>query len=766
MTKLPRRALTCLVLALAACTRPPVVPTGHSPSPSPSPTPTPPSVTVPSPTASPSATSTLAPTPAPTSTATPVPAATATPIPLPSLPPQALALRKALEDKLTAIAKLSFTTVRSSLATGPGILSDAAAGIIGNHGGGLIGQNGAGVIGNNGGGYRLAQVADDLQTTPQAGEVLLLRHLWPDGTSSLGFARPGVPQPVYHRLVELDAAGKVREMNKIVTVDGPPKVLKTVHLGYFPDGGLNFEYHVSSTRDANGNPLRFSFDPGTCKFRDPSVGAEVNQDQLEVDAVAHTGTFRYSYPKLGLVESGSFTRVDLTEDGRFVVADDDPLGYYDGQSRVETTAGALVFTKTQAKTSGKTNRTYDLQGGLSLALTKTAERKYEGGVLQDGKEVGKVAMETSVNGTVLFTLTFNDEPGVPYTLGFGLSAPTGAPPPPVIPIGHTATLAGVPAAGYADGPGATARFDRPGPIVQSRVNPAKFYIGDINNHRLRVMTVALDGTATVSTLAGSGVAGVLDGKGTQAQFFGAYGLAVAADDTLYMADGPALRKITPDGTVSTVAGGTRGFADGPVASAKFDIAVGMALGPDGTLYIADYGAQRIRTLAAGVVSTLAGDGTAGFLDGPAGSARFNGPAAVELGANGAVYVADRDNFRVRRIANGVVSTYGGSGRAEDALLDARPATAAGLNPPHALARRSDDTLFVGSIDVRYVTPGGAAFNSYASGSATGVGGFYRDGLAHDALFDSVNGLAFGPEGWLFVTDTNMVRVIYPGVGAP
>src|SRR5690606_6133489 len=122
-----------------------------------------------------------------------------------------------------------------------------------------------------------------------------------------------------------------------------------------------------------------------------------------------------------------------------------------------------------------------------------------------------------------------------------------------------------------------------------------------------------------------------------------------------------IRAIAPDGRVSTVAGGERGFADGAGTAARFDSPSGLAIDAAGILYVADTGNNAIRRIApGGIVSTLAGDGVAGYRDGPAPTARFNGPIGVAVDAAGRVVVADTYNDRIRAIGrDGLVSTIAG-----------------------------------------------------------------------------------------------------------
>ena len=170
--------------------------------------------------------------------------------------------------------------------------------------------------------------------------------------------------------------------------------------------------------------------------------------------------------------------------------------------------------------------------------------------------------------------------------------------------------------------------------------------------------------ARVTTIAGDGSPLVRDGK--QSAFSDPFGVVIADDGTIYVADAGEsnrIRKISPDGNVSTLAGGTEGFADGTGAAASFNSPSALALGPDGNLYVADTGNNRIRKVTpTGQVSTVAGDGTAGYVDGPAAKAQFNGPIGLSVSGRGDIYVADTYNDVIRMITTeGEVTTIAGGG---------------------------------------------------------------------------------------------------------
>ena len=128
-------------------------------------------------------------------------------------------------------------------------------------------------------------------------------------------------------------------------------------------------------------------------------------------------------------------------------------------------------------------------------------------------------------------------------------------------------------------------------------------------------------TAKVLVFAGDGIVGVRDGDAAQARFADPFGVAVSADGNVYVAEGgdaQRIRRISPDGRVSTVAGGNRGFRDGVGQDAEFNTPSGLAIDESGAIYVADTGNNVIRRLTPdGHVSTIAGDGVAGYRDGPA-----------------------------------------------------------------------------------------------------------------------------------------------------
>src|SRR5687768_1638916 len=229
--------------------------------------------------------------------------------------------------------------------------------------------------------------------------------------------------------------------------------------------------------------------------------------------------------------------------------------------------------------------------------------------------------------------------------------------------------------------------------------------------RVRVGPLESDWPAVVTVLAGDGVVGMRDGDASRARFSDPFGVAVAADGSIYVADaGDAqrIRRITPDGLVSTVAGGGRGYVDGAASLARFDTPSALAIDAAGVLYVADTGNHVIRRITPdGIVSTIAGDGVAGYRDGAAAEARFNGPVGVAVDGAGRIIVADTYNDRIRAIErDGTVVTIAGSewrGHADGSAADAR------FDTPCGVAIDADGNVYVadtGNDALRRISPGG------------------------------------------------------------
>ncbi|MBX9599961.1 MAG: IPT/TIG domain-containing protein [Bryobacteraceae bacterium] len=250
-------------------------------------------------------------------------------------------------------------------------------------------------------------------------------------------------------------------------------------------------------------------------------------------------------------------------------------------------------------------------------------------------------------------------------------------------------------------------------------------------------------------------------------------IAVDGAGNLYAADvtRASVYKVDRLGVTTVVAGnGTPGYSgDGALATAaQLRLPAGVAIGPDGSIYVADYGNARIRRVAPnGIITTFAGAGVAGFTGdgGPATAARLNLPQSVIVDAAGNVYIADVGNYRVRRVnPAGVITTVAGSGRlCTQASGDGGPATSAdscpvwlALGPDGSLYFTDDgDLRFFGHARVRRVSPSGV-ITTVAGGSAVGFSG--DGGPATSAVFRGVAGVGVDSGGNVFISDYLNARI--------
>ena len=222
------------------------------------------------------------------------------------------------------------------------------------------------------------------------------------------------------------------------------------------------------------------------------------------------------------------------------------------------------------------------------------------------------------------------------------------------------TLAGS-SAGNNNGTGTAAKFNNPsGVAVDSSGN---IYVADTFNHRIRKISPV----GVVTTLAGSS-SGDDDGTGTAAKFNYSRDVAVDSSGNIYVADtsNHRIRKISPASVVTTFAGSSSGDDDGTGAAAQFNNPIGVAVDSSGNVYVADTSNHRIRKISpTRVVTTFAGS-SSGDDDGTGAAAKFNSPRGVAVDTSGNVYVGDTFNNRIRKISPvGVVTTLAGSSSGDD-----------------------------------------------------------------------------------------------------
>ena len=256
---------------------------------------------------------------------------------------------------------------------------------------------------------------------------------------------------------------------------------------------------------------------------------------------------------------------------------------------------------------------------------------------------------------------------------------------------RASAFAGNGTAGYGDGTGTAARFSAPQGVALD--NEGNVYVADTENNRIRKITP----DRVVTTLAGNSTAGYSDGTGTAARFSAPQGVALDNEGNVYIADtgNNRIRKITPDRVVTTLAGnGTAGYGDGMGTAARFSAPQGMAVDNNGNIYIADTENNRIRKITPDrVVTTLAGNGTTGYGDGTGTAARFSAPQGVTVDNNGNVYVADTGNNRIRKITpERIVITIAGHSTAG---YSDGAGTAARFSTPKGITVDSNGDVYVG-----------------------------------------------------------------------
>ena len=323
------------------------------------------------------------------------------------------------------------------------------------------------------------------------------------------------------------------------------------------------------------------------------------------------------------------------------------------------------------------------------------------------------------------------------------------------------TLAGATdVAGYKDGTGSVARFSQVPSLATA--SDGSVWIGDTYNNNLRRVTTS----GVVTTTAGSTAttAGTQDGAALSAGFHSPAGIVWGAGGTLYIADSlnHKIRRIV-SGQVSTFAGtGTGGYVDGAAGIAQFSqpTAVGIA---GSTLYVADRGNNRIRAVAAnGAVTTFAGTGAVGTQDGPAGSATFTLLSGLCVSPVGVVFVMDGN--AIRRISNGVVDTLAGSATA--GYAEGTGAKAAFRTPVDCAVDASGNVLVAdqGNHRIRKITAAGVVTTLIGGGVPDGGGTWTAvDGTASTAILAWPRAVDVAPNGVVWIGDNAGLRRLVPSV---
>ena len=408
----------------------------------------------------------------------------------------------------------------------------------------------------------------------------------------------------------------------------------------------------------------------------------------------------------------------------------------------------------------------DINSHISMTNIKLSGSENNPGAPLDGGWIKNLALsaKSEVNGKNVWTLTYDIEANagsartgyIYVTIGRMTNIVRIAQEEYIAPSVFTvSTIAGSGVQGFADGMGMAAQFHNPNGIATDI--SGNIYVADEYNNRIRMITPQ----GEVTTIAGDGTLGSANGQGTAAKFYFPYGITIDVSGNLYVTDrrNHCIRKITQDGMVSTFAGGgTQGYIDGLGDEAKFYSPYGIATDVLGNIYVSDGDNHRIRKITPeGMVSTFAGStqgGTQGYVDGTAEEAKFNTPVGIAIDVSGNLYVADSNNNRIRKITpEGMVSTFAGSG--EFGYADGH-GTAAQFSKPYGITIDASGNLYVadyGNNRIRKITPQGEVTTIAGSGEYG-----YVDGPAGEAQFSMPQGIAIDASGNLYVTDTGNHRI--------
>ena len=363
------------------------------------------------------------------------------------------------------------------------------------------------------------------------------------------------------------------------------------------------------------------------------------------------------------------------------------------------TAGIVTSSDSQGTADTTDNASVDTAPAIAPNGTDIASVDTAPAIVPDGSSI---STSPSAQGDALFVSTFAGSSNAGSTDGPASTAtfngPTGVTVDAVgnvyvadslsnkirkiSPDGIVSTLAGTGIPDSTDGPASTATFNDPSAVAVDAAG--NIYVADSANNKIRI--ISRDGT--VFTLAGTGTPDSTDGPANTATFNYPHGVAVDGLGNVYVADtfGNKIRKISPDGTVTTLA-----------STATFNAPYGVAVDAVGNVYVADT-TNKIRKISPdGTVTTLAGTGDRGSTDGPANTATFKSPTGVTVDAVGNVYVADTDNYKIRKVSpDGNVTTLAGTGTAGSAD---GPANTATFLYPYGVAVDATGNVYVADTDI-------------------------------------------------------------------
>ena len=574
------------------------------------------------------------------------------------------------------------------------------------------------------------------------------------------FAGGGVPQGVPAPFASLGAVGGV-------ATDSAGNVYIAL-VSYSAVVRMDAATHVL-TLVAGAGTAGYSGDNG------PAASAQLNQPSgMAVDSagnlyIADAGNNRVRKVSNGVITTASGggvgaqlshpTGVAVDTSGNLYIADS-------GNNVVRKVSGGVTVTvagtgtpgsfgdggtATSAQLNSPEGVAVDAQGNLYIAdFRNDAVRKVSNGILTtvfvlQGARPAGVAVDAS--GNVFFVANGFSEVGE-------------------LPVGGSATLiAGTGTPGYSGDGGSAANAALDGPVDVAVDASGNVYIADSNNDAVRKITAG-----TITTAAGGPYGYVGNGgTATSALLFNPTSTAAGPGGAEYIVDSyhNLVRKVV-NGVITTAAGtGLANYTgdNSAATSATLNAPWGAAVDAAGNLYISDPGNSVVRKVSGGVITTVAGNGTAGFSgdNQPATSAMLNGPAGIAVDTAGNLYIADYGNNRIRKVSGGTITTVAGNGTGTFAG-DNAPATSASLWNPLDVKADAAGNLYIadyGNNRVRMVT--GGTISTIAGNSVASFGG--DNGPATSAQLNGPSGVALDAAGDVIIADTNnnVIRQVTSGI---
>jgi uncharacterized repeat protein (TIGR01451 family) len=292
------------------------------------------------------------------------------------------------------------------------------------------------------------------------------------------------------------------------------------------------------------------------------------------------------------------------------------------------------------------------------------------------------------------------------------------------------------------------------PLNVATNTAGELYIADKNNNRVRKLSHGM-----ITTVMGDGSGFIPGNPGFS---FTTIGVAVDNTETLFIASFDRVLELS-GGVITTVAGGNGSGCSGDggqALDAQFKYISGIALGPGGEVYIVDFACSAVRKISNGVITNLAGTGTVGYSGegGPASNAWLNYPMGVAVDSSGDVYIADTGNLRIRKVHNGIITTFaGGVAGCSD---DGGQALGGAMLSPSAVAFDAADNLYIADETCNQVAK--VTSGTIRTIAGTGYYGFTGDGgPATAATVASPMGIAADRWGNVYVATGSVIRELTP-----